>query len=179
MDYRTLLSATAACITVCINISSLHAEGIERGTNRPGSDYENFSMNSSSSPADCERECILEQACLAWTFVRPGVQGPQPHCWLKNNVPNPIHDNCCASGVPSNLKRALEYNVNRPAGDYTHFTADNDNPLSCADACSQDTQCKAFTYVRPNIQGPRAICWLKNIIPNQTNDGCCISGQFP
>ena len=31
----------------------------------------------------------------------------------------------------------------------------------CQQACEQDRRCKAATYVKPGIQGPQAVCYLK------------------
>jgi hypothetical protein len=37
--------------------------------------------------------------CRAWTFVKPGVQGPQARCWLKHQAPEARPHPCCISGV--------------------------------------------------------------------------------
>ncbi len=42
--------------------------------------------------------------------------------------------------------------------------------------CQQVGQCRAFNYVRPGIQGPQAMCWLKSSVPPGTPDPCCVSG---
>ena len=31
--------------------------------------------------------------------MRPGVQGPKAHCWLKNKIPPPTPSVCCISGI--------------------------------------------------------------------------------
>ena len=48
----------------------------EYGTDRPGSDRYSFDM-ARPEPKDCENVCLLDQSCRAWTFVRPGFQGPR------------------------------------------------------------------------------------------------------
>jgi hypothetical protein len=47
----------------------------------------------------CQKACADESKCLAFTFVKAGVQGAAPHCWLKNSVPQAYPDATCVSGV--------------------------------------------------------------------------------
>ncbi len=73
---------------------------VESGTNRPGQDYKNFEMQPSIAGfAPCQSACVNDPKCKAWTFVKPGVQGPKAKCWLKSGIPNSRQDNCCVSGV--------------------------------------------------------------------------------
>lgn len=44
---------------------------------------------------------MQEGQCVAWTYVNPGVQGPQARCWLKSAVPAPRPSTCCVSGIKS------------------------------------------------------------------------------
>lgn len=150
----------------------------EANTDRPGSDYHNFWMSESDVPTQCHYACVNEERCQAWTFVKKGIQGPKPRCWLKDHVPSAISSPCCVSGVMPISKRALEYGTNRPGSDYTHFSTD-ENPLNCMEACGRDgSKCKAFTYVKSGVQGPDAKCWLKDAIPAPVEHSCCISGVF-
>ena len=71
---------------------------------------------------------------------------------------------------------ALQYNTNRPGGDYHNFDLAGANPNLCRSACQGDSNCVAWTYVNPGIQGPAARCWLKNSVPPAVNDACCVSG---
>lgn len=71
---------------------------IEIGYDRPGSDYRNFAITSGSE-AQCQDACLREQRCRAWTYVRPGYQGPQARCWLKGVAPPAVRNNCCVSGL--------------------------------------------------------------------------------
>jgi hypothetical protein len=71
---------------------------MEGATNRAGSDYRSFDLVS-ADPALCEKTCAQETKCGAWTYVKPGVQGPKARCWLKNAVPAAKRDACCVSGV--------------------------------------------------------------------------------
>ena len=72
---------------------------MEVGIDRPGQDFQNFDL-SSADPALCESACSLNQNCRAWTYVKPNtIQGPNPRCWLKTGIPNPVSNTCCISGV--------------------------------------------------------------------------------
>ncbi len=70
----------------------------EPGIDRPGSDYRNFKL-ANDQPGLCARQCEQERRCQAYTYVKPGVQGAQARCWLKDAVPEPVSKDCCVSGV--------------------------------------------------------------------------------
>jgi hypothetical protein len=72
------------------------ALGFETDTNRFGSDYRSLDAPDAQK---CQAACAGEAQCKAWTWVEPGVQGPQAKCWLKNAVPVASKSNCCVSGV--------------------------------------------------------------------------------
>jgi hypothetical protein len=65
---------------------------------RPGADFANFDLNG-AFPSDCRDACARDGRCQAWTFVKPGVQGPKARCWLKSSVPPPQPNTCCVSDV--------------------------------------------------------------------------------
>jgi hypothetical protein len=63
---------------------------------RPGSDIApGFDAVTSSS---CESACRNNPQCKAYTFVKPGFQGTQGKCWLKNKKPTAKTNACCVSG---------------------------------------------------------------------------------
>ena len=68
-----------------------------------------------------------------------------------------------------------EPNINRSGQDYASLDVPP-NPSVCRVACENDPQCRAYTYVRPGVQGPGAKCWLKNGVPPAQPDGNCVSG---
>jgi len=68
----------------------------ERDVDRPGSDFSNTASN---SPEDCSFACQLQNHCRAWTFVRPGIQGPSGRCFFKDPAPRAVRNNCCTSGA--------------------------------------------------------------------------------
>ena len=70
----------------------------EEGTNRPGLDFRNFDQ-AQADPGICEAACNEDTQCLAWTWVRPGLQGPVSRCWLKYDVPQAVKSDCCVSGI--------------------------------------------------------------------------------
>lgn len=88
--------------------------GLEAGTNRSGGDFRDF--ETSASAVDCQAACKADESCRSFTWVKPGVQGPEApcrsftwvkpgaqgvksHCWLKNDVPPPTPDGNCVSGL--------------------------------------------------------------------------------
>ncbi len=79
-------------------VSGLAGGTHERGFDRPGGDYRNFPMPSGGANA-CRAACRIDGRCRAYTYVDAGVQGPQPRCWLKDQVPDPVANARTTSGV--------------------------------------------------------------------------------
>jgi hypothetical protein len=154
-------------------LSYLAAYAVD-GFNMPGLDYANFNADSSFI---CRDSCGGDSRCQGWTWVKPGIQGPSGHCWLKFKLPALVKDNCCSSG-PRNFisqrEMKAEARTNRPGLDYNHF--DTDSWAACEKACAADTTCAAWSYVNPGIQGPRGRCWLKGRVPNPVTDANVVSG---
>lgn len=160
---------------------------LELDTNRYGQDYRGVELPA-ADPKLCQEICNREPQCKAFTYVKPGVQGPSPRCWLKHSVPGPNRDPNCVSGVkatppPSPPSRdasayfgALEFDQDRLGLDYTSFNLPAADPKLCQEACAKDPRCKSFTYVKPGYQGPAARCWLKHAVPEIRPNPCCISG---
>lgn len=170
-----------ALCALFLGLSSLvAARADETGIDRPGSDYKNFDLQPPApgtfgGPIDvCRISCERDDACKAWTFVKVGVQGPKARCWLKNAIPGKVANSCCTSGVP---EKSFETRVDRPGGDYNNFDLAAASPELCKSACERDgTRCRAWTYVAPGFQGPKARCWLKNVLPEAFTNACCVSG---
>jgi hypothetical protein len=151
---------------------------LEYDTNRAGSDYRNFEL-SQADPGICRNECANDSTCRAFTYVKPGVQGAKARCWLKSDVPNASANSCCVSGIKSggnSSSSGLEVNVNRRGGDYRDYDVPSNNPNQCREDCMNDSRCQSFTFLRPSYWGPNAHCFLKNSVPNATQETCCISG---
>ena len=82
-------------LPVCAEMPKGH--GMEMDTNRPGNDYKDLDL-SEADPALCKDACQKERRCKAWTYVKPGIQGDNARCWLKNPIPPAGPDECCVSG---------------------------------------------------------------------------------
>ena len=70
----------------------------EYDTDRPGGDYRSFDL-AAADPGLCSAQCASEAKCLAWTYVKPGVQAPSARCWLKHLVPEAVSASFAVSGV--------------------------------------------------------------------------------
>lgn len=66
-------------------------ESFMAATDLPGSDYRNAALDDNNATT-CKTMCASDAKCLAWTWVKPGVQNAKAMCWLKNAVP-PSHPN--------------------------------------------------------------------------------------
>lgn len=92
---------------------------------------------------------------------------------------------CVGMSVPTASGTAalwgdLETDANRLGSDYKSIDLPSPDPELCRAACDEDPKCKAFTYVKPGLQGPSAKCWLKDPVPAaRPNEGCCVSGVKP
>jgi hypothetical protein len=160
--------------------------GYEMNANRPGAEYRNFEI--APQPEICRNACLAEASCAAFTYLAPGVQGPQARCSLKGAVPPLVADACCISGIkppapppppppsPRPAYRPFDGAFTRPGADYRSFELPAANPEMCREICYREARCAAFTYVHPHIQGPYARCYLKNAVPPAMPNGCCISG---
>lgn len=96
---RSILGILTMCFCLfCECTTPADGQGIEMNTNRPGLDYRSFDMPW-DDPDICREACKRDTKCKAWTYVKPNIQGTYSRCWLKHSVPNPLPNNCCASGV--------------------------------------------------------------------------------
>lgn len=146
----------------------------EMDTNRGGADFDNFDLDT-PNPNLCADACESNGHCEAYTYVPPGLQGPDARCWLKDEVPL----STTADGMVSGVKRSpltQSINVNRGGGDYHNFALNEAEPVRCARACAVDNRCKAYTYVPPGRQGPYARCWLKDEVTRSTRKQDLVSG---
>jgi hypothetical protein len=88
-----------AALTAVLVPASASALTREFGYDRPGLvDYRSYDM-ANPRMVLYEYHCSLEAKCKAWTFVKPGVQGPQARCWLKYAVSALRKDPNCDSGA--------------------------------------------------------------------------------
>jgi hypothetical protein len=94
-----LAIGVAATIVLGAGAASAQSSTFERNVDRLGSDYRNVDLQPGTPPEACQSACLGDPSCRAWTFVRPGVQGPYARCWLKGAVPQAQGNPCCTSGV--------------------------------------------------------------------------------
>jgi uncharacterized caspase-like protein len=73
-------------------------------------------------------------------------------------------------------EEGMELNTDRPGFDYRNFDLTAPDAGLCRAQCEAEAQCLSWTYVAPGVQGAYARCWLKKAVPQQTANGCCISG---
>lgn len=71
----------------------------EFSIDRPGGDYRSLGVPASALGETCRAACEAEPQCRAWSYVRPGYNGPEARCNLKDHVMPPQHRPCCISGV--------------------------------------------------------------------------------
>jgi len=162
--------------TCCISGRRLGVD-MSANTDRPGSDLQRIVL-SSPDPHRCESMCRNHAACRSWTYVHPGVQGPEPVCYLKDATPEPVSSTCCVSGfkVAAGAAMAMTDNQDRPGSDYSQLPLSFRAPDLCQKACEGDNQCSAWTYVRPFVQGSAPRCYLKRGVPTAESNTCCVSG---
>lgn len=73
------------------------ADTWETNWDRPGFDYRDFDLVA-DRPVVCQWQCQKDPRCVAWTYVKRGIQGKNPRCWLKDKLPRAVRSNCCTSG---------------------------------------------------------------------------------
>lgn len=64
----------------------------------------------------------------------------------------------------------------RPGGDYFNTPVASGDPEDCALLCERDRKCRAWSFSYPDVEGGKAVCWLKNTVPPRVPESCCISG---
>jgi hypothetical protein len=95
---KEMVSLAAIGVIFFISIALVESFALETNTDRPGMDYDSFDLGS-ANPSLCEQACNSDPDCRAFTYVKPGVQGPNAKCWLKNGIPAATPSDCCDSGV--------------------------------------------------------------------------------
>ena len=80
------------------------------------------------------------------------------------------------SVVPAAPNGTILRGVNFPGKDMMGISTPDDGGVQCRASCLANGQCKAFSWVRPGVQGPDAKCWLKGGVPNSNPDPNANSG---
>jgi hypothetical protein len=68
-----------------------------------------------------------------------------------------------------------EQYTNRVGGDYRDI-CNVSSPSDCQAFCAADTKCQSWTWVKPGVQKPYPVCWLKASSPRPEWSTCCTSG---
>ena len=154
----------------------------QSGFDRPGGDYANAPVPN-GDPAVCAARCEREPRCRAWSFSYPAGSNSPAMCWLKRDVVPRVEASCCVSGVRGAgviepRARNREFAIERPGGDYRSIEVPPEaNGDACRLACQKDTQCRAWTYMRPGYaESGGARCYLKSHVTAPRHRPCCISG---
>ncbi len=178
MRYFVALALVSALAAVVLPHGTAIAQ---TGFDRPGGDYARFQVRS-ADPAACAARCDRDKRCRAWSFTYPATAADGAVCWLKSQVPPPVENVCCVSGVRGAgviepRTGATEFSIDRLGGDYRNFEVSADaKGAPCAAACQGDGRCRSWTYVRPGYQGAAGRCYLKDKIKAPRRKPCCISG---
>ena len=68
---------TNKVISIVSGSITADANGMEQNSDRPGGDFRHFSP-ANDDPALCQKACLDDAKCKAWTYVKPNtVQGPK------------------------------------------------------------------------------------------------------
>jgi hypothetical protein len=173
------LKLTAA-LTLSLPLAAPSAAWAQVGFDRRGGDYASFPVRS-GDPALCSARCDRDSRCRAWAFSYPAGDH-LAQCWLKSQVPPRVEDIASASGVrgagviePRHGFR--EFSIDRPGGDYRSLeVAASATGETCKGVCDAESQCRAWTYVRPGYVGAAPQCYLKDHLMPPHHQPCCISG---
>ena len=161
----------ACVVTLIFSAAAIATRPAQAQANfdRPGGDYQNSPV-ASGDPVDCALVCERDRRCRAWSFNYPTDVAGGAVCWLKNNVPARVQDNCCVSGVRGAgvvepKSGAVETSIDRFGGDFRSFELKSgEGDEDCKAACTADNRCRAWTYARPGYAGRDAHCFLKKDI---------------
>lgn len=155
------------------------------GVNIPGGDIASGALQV-PDPGLCRQACDQNSQCLAWTFVKPGIQGAQAMCWLKGTIGQSQRDPNTISGVKPNsggpapgasrVENMMSLGYDLPGADIASFTLPRGDPSLCQQACDGRGDCRSWTFVKPGAQGPQAICFLKGGVPTPVANDNVISG---
>ncbi len=96
--------------------------------------------------------------------------------WSPGPLPGAISSIVPTETAPTVKMSEREDGKDRWGGDYLYFDVSTDHIEDCEAACKADAKCSAWTYVKPAVLKPRAVCCLKNVVPAISENSCCVSG---
>lgn len=132
-------------------------------------------------PSERGALCEFNTSCDAPMVCRHGLCRfeclTDRDCARNQRCAGPPYQICIPfASFPASLFPPLETNVDRPGNDLWSFIMWVHDPQVCRSECSGNSQCRAFTYVKPGFQGPFARCYLKRATRTARPNTCCISG---
>lgn len=120
MSAPSFRAAIFAALVLAAAPAAAQVFNIGQGVDIPGNDYRNVILAGVNDHyRACEALCRQDTACKAFTYSRPGFQGPHGRCWLKSRAETFKNDTCCVSGV-------------KAAGPSAEPTPPNEYPPGCA-----------------------------------------------
>lgn len=93
--------------------------------------------------------------------------------------PGPVLAPPLMTGGPLFPAGVPEPDTDRLGADLYGFPLTQANAQACQATCDAHAQCAAWTFVKPGVKGPAAMCFLKSTIATARRDTCCISGVKP
>jgi len=111
----TAFQGRLACLCLVLGFANAAfaagpAVSLEVGQDRMGGDYKGFALAQPDAQL-CRQACADDAACRAFTYVNPGIKGPEAMCFLKSSVVPATADACCTSGAKAIVRMA---NAARP-----------------------------------------------------------------
>jgi hypothetical protein len=180
---------------------------MELKTNRPGMDYRHFDLKeplaelcreACAEDEHCKAYTYVRpgiHGAMAHCWLKSGAPAPERVSWgCVSGVKEVNKEFSVAAATSHDLvsevdplsswpieeekpRMTMEFKTRRPGMDYRHFDLTEPLPELCREACAEDENCKAYTYVRPGIHGARAHCWLKSGAPAPERvSWYCVSG---
>ena len=157
---RTFLIVLLSCLASSALAKGYNSINLDYNYQRPGGDYTNFITTNAQ---ECAQKCKISRRCQAFDFHKSDNS-----CWLKSRAYPARRNVGVISGVKSSNYSGgttavsanidLNYDTQRPGGDYTRFQAQN--ARQCAQKCAQDSRCAAFDYTTSDY-----FCYLKTWSP--------------
>ncbi|PHR60854.1 MAG: hypothetical protein COA47_06505 [Robiginitomaculum sp.] len=109
------LSLFCLCFALCGQASIANAQMFETNMERTGATFTRSTI-SANGPQACWALCAKDGRCKAWTWERPGINGPLAMCSLKSAVTPGQFSPCCVSGLSAKLEQQIELGLDgRPA----------------------------------------------------------------
>lgn len=76
----------------------------------------------------------------------------------------------------ADVEQGMATGIDFPGGDIERIELTVPDPGLCRQACQANGECRGWTFIKPGIQGPRAVCWVKSAPGIARQDENAISG---